>query len=270
MATYIETKDVKIFIDPGVSISPNRYSLPPCKIELERYHSMWEVVRYWASAADIIIVTHYHYDHHNPDEPEVYQDKDVFLKHPREFINESQKERAEYFLTRIESYARSINIADDTTLSFGRTRLAFSRPVFHGVSARLGYVIQVFIEEDKRFIFTSDVQGPVNKEAVNFIIEKQPHSMIIDGPLTYLLGSHYRQEDIDASLENLKRIIAETPIENLVIDHHLLRDLDWQDYLKALDNIKNGVFICSAARFLGKKEDLLEARRKEIYDAQQH
>ena len=29
MATYVETKDVKIFIDPGVALGPSRYGLPP-------------------------------------------------------------------------------------------------------------------------------------------------------------------------------------------------------------------------------------------------
>jgi hypothetical protein len=268
MATYIETQDVKVFIDPGVSVAPDRYSLPPHQIELDRYHNMWKAVRRWVMSSDIIIVTHYHYDHHNPDEPELYEGKDVFLKHPREFINESQRERAAYFLSRIEPYAKAINIADNTHISFGKTNISFSKPVCHGASSRLGYVIQIFIEETERFIHTSDVCGPVNKDAVDFIIERQPHSIIVDGPLTYLLGSHYRKEDVSSSLENLKRIITETPIKNLVIDHHLLRDLSWHNYIDDLKGIKSSVLICSAAEFLGQKEELLEARRKEFYDAQ--
>ncbi len=266
MATYVETKDVKIFIDPGVSVSPDRYSLPPHKIELNRHQETWESIKRWVSISDVIIVTHYHYDHHNPDEPEIYDKKDVFLKHPREFINQSQKERANDFLSRIEGFAKSINIADGKTFNFGGTRLVFSEPVFHGLSQQLGYVIQVLVEESERFIFTSDVQGPLNQDALKFIMEKEPNTMIIDGPATYLLGSHYKKHDIDLSIEYLKKIIDGTPIQNLIIDHHLLRDLNWLDYVKDLDKTKASIMVSSVAGFMGKREELLEAKRKDMYE----
>jgi len=35
MACYVETKDVKIFIDPSVALGPKRFDLPPSKKELE-------------------------------------------------------------------------------------------------------------------------------------------------------------------------------------------------------------------------------------------
>ena len=265
MATFIETKDIRIFIDPGVSVSPDRYSLPPHKLELVRHREMWEAIKRWVSISDMIVISHYHYDHHNPDVPDIYDKKDVFVKHPREFINQSQRERAAIFLSRIERYAKTINIADGTSLDVGNTRIVFSEPVFHGLTPSLGYVIQIYVEESERFIFTSDVQGPLNNDALNFIIEKAPHSMIIDGPATYLLGSHYKKRDIDLSIENLKKIIDKTPLRHLVIDHHLLRDVNWAEYLEGLEKIKDDVCLCSAAGYLGKKEELFEAKRKDIY-----
>lgn len=265
MATFVETKDIRIFIDPGVSVSPDRYSLPPHKIELVRHREMWEAIKRWVSISDMIVISHYHYDHHNPDVPDIYDKKDVFVKHPREFINQSQRERAAIFLSRIERYAKTINIADGTSLDVGNTRIVFSEAVFHGLTPSLGYVIQVYVEESERFIFTSDVQGPLNNDALNFIIEKAPHSMIIDGPATYLLGSHYKKRDIDLSIENLKKIIDKTPLRQLVIDHHLLRDMNWAEYLEGLEKIKDDVCPCSAAGYLGKKEELFEAKRKDMY-----
>lgn len=265
MATYVETNDVKIFIDPGVSVSPDRYSLPPHRIELDRHRDMWEAVKHWAGVSDIIIITHYHYDHHNPDEQGLYENKEIFLKHPREFINPSQKQRAETLLRQIESRAKTIHIADGKTFNFGETRIAFSEPVFHGLSPQLGYVLEVFIEDDKRFIFTSDVQGPLDDKAVGFIVKMEPHIILLDGPATYLLGSHYKKNDINSAFDNIKKIIAQTPVKTLVIDHHLLRDLQWSDYLVGLDKIRAGVQVCSAASYLGKKEETLEARRKELY-----
>lgn len=269
MATYVETQDVKIFIDPGASVSPDRYSLPPHKIELDRYYKIWESVKQWVLASDLVIITHYHNDHHNSDTPEIYHQKDLMLKNPRESINETQKTRAAYFLSRVEDFAKTITIADGATFQIGKTRIAFSRPMTHGASDRLGFILQVLIEEDQRFIFTSDVQGPVTSEAADFIVAGQPHIVICDGPSTYLLGTHCKKSEVDASVGNLKKIIDETPIRHLIIDHHLLRDLDWQNYIQDLTKIKNGVTIQSAAAFSGEKEDLLEAKRKDFYEGKQ-
>jgi predicted metallo-beta-lactamase superfamily hydrolase len=268
MATYVETSDVRIFIDPGVSVSPDRYSLPPHRIELDRHREMWESIMRWVAMSDIVIVTHYHFDHHNPDRPEIYQNKDVFLKHPREFLNQSQKERAATFLSRIEPFAKSITIADGKSFNFGNVRVVFSRPVVHGLTAKLGYVIEVMIEDGKRFLFTSDVQGPSNAEALDFVFEMSPHILIVDGPATYLVGTHYKKSDIDLSIENLRKIIDRTKMCSLVIDHHLLRDLSWYDYVKDLGKMKQGLTVCSAAGFLGRQEDQLEAKRKDMYNGQ--
>jgi predicted metallo-beta-lactamase superfamily hydrolase len=210
MATYVETPDVKIFIDPGVSVSPDRYSLPPHKLEIDRHRKMWEDIKQWVALSDIVIVTHYHYDHHNPDEPEIYSNKDVFLKHPREMINEHQKARAAYFLSRIENIARSITLADNRSFSFGKTRVTFSQPVFHGLTVRQGYVILVKVEDESRFIFSSDIQGPSNSESVDFITSSDPETLFVDGPATYLVGSHYRKCDIDCAVDNLKIINGTT------------------------------------------------------------
>jgi predicted metallo-beta-lactamase superfamily hydrolase len=268
MATYVETADVKIFIDPGVSVSPDRYSLPPHKLELDRHHKMWKEIKQWVNSSDMIIVTHYHYDHHNPDEPEIYDKKDVFLKHPREFINDGQKNRAAYFLSRIEKYAKSIQIADNAAFNFGKTKIVFSPPVFHGSSQRLGYVIQVMIEDcgNERFIFSSDVQGPLNADATEFIIQNDPGKIIVDGPATYLVGTHYKKSDIDNCLENLSRIISRSSVNTVIIDHHLLRDMNWNDYISKLKDVRDNVVLCSAAGFRGGKEELLEAKRQEIYE----
>ncbi|UCG31357.1 MAG: hypothetical protein JSV53_05640 [candidate division WOR-3 bacterium] len=268
MATFVETSDVRVFIDPGVSVAPDRYSLPPHRIELDRHREMWEAITKWVSMSDIVIVTHYHFDHHNPDHPEIFQGKDVFLKHPREFLNQSQKQRAATFLSRIEPYAKTINIADGNSFNLGKTTITFSEPVLHGLTHKLGYVVQTMIEDNERFLFTSDVQGPLNSGALDFIIDKSPNSIVIDGPATYLMGSHYKRSDIDKAIENLMKIVDGCRLTNMIVDHHLLRDLNWVDYLGCFSKTKRGLTVCSAAGFLGKEEDQLEAKRKDMYDGQ--
>jgi predicted metallo-beta-lactamase superfamily hydrolase len=266
MATYVETDDVKIVIDPGVSVSPDRYSLPPHRIELDRRREMLAAVKHWTSVADIVIITHYHYDHHNPDDEALYRGKEVFLKHPRESINQSQKQRAEALLAMIEPCAKGINIADGCEFNFGNTKVAFSEPVLHGLSARLGYVIEVFISGKEKFLFTSDVQGLLDTSAIDFIIEKAPDTIILDGPATYLLGSHYKKSHITQSIANIKQTVLKTPVKDLIVDHHLLRDINWAEYLHELHELREDVKVCSAAGYLGRPEDILEARRKELYE----
>lgn len=265
MATYVETKDVRIFIDPGISICPDRYSLPPHRLELDRRREMLQSIKEWVAASNIVIITHYHYDHHNPDELSLYVDKDIILKHPRENINQSQKQRAATLLGMIEPCARSINIADSQEFTFGNTRITFSPPVLHGTSQKLGYVVEVLIEDDQSLLYTSDVQGPLNQEAMDYIIEKQPKTIILDGPSTYLVGSHYKKSDINRAMEHIKQIINKASVETCIIDHHLLRDLNWHDYVVELNGIKKTTTVCSAAEYLGKKVDILEARRQELY-----
>ncbi|MGQ9465135.1 MAG: hypothetical protein ACUVQ4_05455 [bacterium] len=266
MATYVETRDIKIFIDPGVSVSPDRYSLPPHKVELDRHRKLWDDIKKWVTLSDIVIITHYHYDHHNPNEPEIFKNKDIFIKNPREFINESQQHRASYFLVQVENYNRNVIIADGNCYNFGHTKIEFSKPVFHGLSDRLGYVLMVMIEEDTKFIFSSDIQGPLNQEPVNFILENQPDTLFLDGPATYLLGSYYKKSDIDCASNYLKKIINESRIKNLVIDHHLLRDINWQNFVNNLSDLRNNPVIQSAANFRGKEDELLEAKRKDFYE----
>ena len=46
VATYVETDNVKILIDPGVSLVSTRYSLEPHPIKLRRLDEHWkEIVR---------------------------------------------------------------------------------------------------------------------------------------------------------------------------------------------------------------------------------
>ena len=67
MATFVETDDLRILIDPGVALAPIRYGLEPHLLEWQRHDESWEEVKQYAENADVLIVTHDHYDHHDPD-----------------------------------------------------------------------------------------------------------------------------------------------------------------------------------------------------------
>jgi len=270
MATYVRTRDVKIFIDPGVSVAPRRYGLPPHPIENERKKKDWKKIVRYAKKSDIIIITHYHYDHHDPNnDVEIYEDKLVLIKHPTEFINWSQKRRAYYYLKKIEGLPSEIIYADGKSFEFGNTKIIISPPVPHGTTTRLGWVIQVLIDDGKdRFLFSSDIQGAPLQEQLDFILKMNPTIAIIDGPSTYLLGRKVSEDDIKIAFKNLLKIARKTDIRELIVDHHFLRDLEWGKWLEKWPK-KRKKIIKTAADYIGQSINLLEANRKKLYEEYQ-
>jgi len=268
MATLVRTGDLTVLIDPGVSLAPIRYGLPPHPIEVERMEEHHDAIVRAAREADVLVVTHYHYDHHMPDEPEIFEGKIALIKHPREKINMSQRRRAAYFLGVLEGFPRQIEEADGREFRFGQTRIRFSQPVYHGTNPRLGYVIEVCIEHGgDKFVFTSDVEGPSLEDQVGFILEEKPDLVFLDGPMTYMLGYRYSAKSLQASVENMIKML-EAGVQTLIVDHHFLRDLAYRErigpvYEAARDH---GARVITAAEFAGKPIEMLEAHRKELYE----
>lgn len=269
MATLVKTKDCSILIDPGVALGPSRYGLPPHPLEVQRMGEHWKAIKKFAKKSDILIVTHYHYDHHDPNEPDIYRGKTVFLKHPEEMINKSQKGRAKFFLERLGNLPKTLQYSDGREVLFGSTKIRFSDPVFHGTNPRLGYVTEVSIKEgDFCFVFTSDVEGPSVGEQAKFILNEDPNLVYLDGPMSYMLGYRYSKASLDYSIKNINDILKKTKIEKLIVDHHLLRDMKWKDRIKEVFRTaeKQNVKVLTAAEYLGLENEMLEARRKELYD----
>ncbi len=268
MSTFVETKDVKVLIDPGVVLGPRRYNLPPHQIELERLEEHWTKIVKYAKLSDILIITHYHYDHHNPDDHlEIYKNKTVLIKHPTEKINRSQKQRAAYFLQQIKELPQKLEYSDGREFQFGNTKIIFSQPVFHGTNSKLGYVTEVLVDDGYRFIHTSDVEGPSLDDQTDFIVQNKPNLVILDGPLSYMLGFRYSHESLSSSIKNMIKIIETCPLDSLVIDHHFLRDLKWKERIAKVFDVaeKRNVKIQTAAEFVGIPTDMLEARRRELW-----
>lgn len=259
MATYIQTSNLKLVIDPAVSLAAERFDLPPHKLELERQAEHWQQIKAYTTIADALIVTHYHYDHHNPEEPGIYRDKTVFLKDPQQHINNSQAERARYLLDRLNELPRNITYSDGQEFQFGQTKIRFSEAVPHGNIDRLGYVTEVSITDGQyKLVHTSDIEGGNLDCQRDFILTEDPDIVIFDGPMTYPFGN---------VIPNIIRIIKETRVKDFIIEHHYLRNLKWRSKLNTVYQEAeklNKRLIC-AAEFLGQKENLLEARRKQLY-----
>ncbi|MCS7385751.1 MAG: MBL fold metallo-hydrolase [archaeon GB-1867-005] len=92
-SVLIETPDVKVFIDPGIAVMHPSFPAP-VEVKFELYEKGYERIVELAKKADVIIITHYHYDHFTDFDPQIYRGKLVFAKNPNEYINNSQRKRA--------------------------------------------------------------------------------------------------------------------------------------------------------------------------------
>lgn len=263
MATYLETKDCKILIDPSAALGPKRYGLPPHQKEYDALYNVKNMIRNIAKKCDVFCISHYHYDHYDPEET-FYKNKKVFAKNISKNINKSQEKRGKDFKETVENTCELI-YCDDTEHYIGDTRIVFSPPFFHGPeNIRLGYVLMTTIDDGKRKILhASDVQGPVTKNATDYIIKQNPDLLIMDGPPTIFLGWKFSYNDLENASKNLIKIIEKLECE-IILDHHLLRDLKYKEvfsepYKKAESRVK------TFAEYLEEENNTLEAHRKELW-----
>ncbi len=262
MATYVETKDCKILIDPSAALGPKRYGLPPHKKEQEALFKAKEKISEIAKNCDILTISHYHYDHFDPNEV-FYKNKKVFAKDIKENINKSQKKRGDDFKKEVEGICE-LTFSDNTKHKIGNTELIFSKPFFHGPkNVRLGYVIMITVKDkDKTIIHASDVQGPITEDAKEYIIKQKPDLLIMDGPPTNFLGWRLSKNDLEKANKNFKEIMNELNCE-IILDHHLLRDLKYKERFPAA--YKNNKKVKTFAEYLGKENNTLEAHRKKLW-----
>ncbi len=92
--------DVKIVIDPGIAIMHPSFPASKAKKLYWKEKGKREIKKA-CKAADIIIISHYHYDHYIRDDLGIYANKILLVKNPNEYINDSQRKRAEAFFTNL-------------------------------------------------------------------------------------------------------------------------------------------------------------------------
>jgi len=261
MATLIET-DIRIFIDPSISIAPFRYGLPPTNEELEELSNGIEKIMKIGEKVDLFIITHYHWDHcphPDSDHINVLKEKQILAKDFND-TNRSQYLRGK----RVYSVLKDIEFCDKRSYEIGNTYLEFSEGVWHGEErSKLGKVVMVYIEHNTdSLVFASDIQGVLTKKAKEFIINKNPKFLIMSGPPIYHFKWKKSNEEIN--MKNLKEIVENTRLEKVIIDHHTARSKKYLEYLDRLNKEIKNIFM-SAADFLGIKNRLLEAYRDSFY-----
>ncbi len=268
MCIVIRTNDQQILIDPSVSLAPLRYGLKPHIKEIAAAYLSRQLILRAVKNTSIIIQTHYHGDHYTlgikrpyeftnqkvQDQVYNHPNKLILAKNHKKNINYNQKKRARWLWEKdIEIYS-----ADNRSFSYGKTRITFSPPIPHGViGSRSGWVISVFIEDrDSSILVTSDVNGPSNEATLDFILQCNPHQLIIDGPSTY----HPKQTKNEtlAAFQRLQQI----SIAPFYLDHHFLRDKYWFEILKAQNLDKKALPLSS---LIINTPLCLESKRDELH-----
>ena len=282
MCTLVETSDVVVLLDAGISLCPYRFSLPPHPIEFQTISKLRGSIAEAANKAKVVTISHYHFDHHTPSfedwvvnwtEPnetarQIYQNKLVLMKNPREKINPTQRQRAWLFQKTGGKWARKLEAADGKTFSYGQTILRFSEAVVHGSEdSALGWVIMVVVEcNDERFMFAPDVQGPMSIHTLDLIKKAQPHVVMLGGPPLYLEGFRVSTAQLEQGLRNLTTIVQSIP--TIIIEHHALRDELWRQKTSVIYNqaAKYHHEVVTAAEYVGMENVFLESRRGQLYN----
>ncbi len=274
IATFVELCGVPIGVDLGASIAPRRFSLPPHPLELERLERSLDNARKYVLESEIIVITHYHYDHYIRDEPELYYRKIVLTKNIKRDINRSQAMRGYKFIVKggIGDRAR-MEYADSREFMLEGVRIKFSPPVWHGEEGtKLGKVLMASFECDEgKIVFASDVQGPPTLEAIEWLSREARNAdvVIISGPPSYLAGYKVSIDAVRRGVEGLEEVITRANPSTIIVDHHFLRDLKYVELMTEIENrlARRGLRseIVTAAEYMGKPVEPLEAMRKKLW-----
>jgi predicted metallo-beta-lactamase superfamily hydrolase len=105
-------------------------------------------------------------------------------------------------------------------------------------------------------------------EPLKLVMAKKSDVVLVGGPPTYLEGFKVDSSVLVAAQRNLVALAQHVP--RLVVDHHLLRSLDYRQYLKPAVQAAElvGNVLTTAAELIGKEPLLLEASRKQLHQAE--
>lgn len=283
MCTCVETSDVKVLLDAGASLGPRRLGFPPHPREYEAMTECRERILKAAEEADVVTVSHYHFDHHTPSfmdwfcnwssaeiAGQIYAGKLVLVKDYRAMINFSQRRRGWMFKKTGGNDAGRLEVADGRTFKFGETKVKFSEPVFHGAeNTPLGWVLMTTVQRgDEKVLFAPDVQGPMYDPTLKLILSEKPQLIIIGGPPLYLAGFRVPEDHIQRGIQNLETVIKNVPLT--ILEHHILRDERWRELSQPIFNAasKADHVVVTAAEFAEKENNLLEFRRKPLFETE--
>jgi predicted metallo-beta-lactamase superfamily hydrolase len=262
MATFVEVRGTGILIDPGATLAPSRFNLPPADEEWEALRRVNDRISGYAARASIVFVSHYHEDHFRTD-PGLYLGRTVLLKDPRRMVQGLQARRGAELWRALDGPAR-VASADGWSRREPDAMIEVSSPLAHGLEGTaLGYVVALTVSEPaerERFVFASDVQGPLSPVVAAWIERQRPTLLYLAGAPSYVeheLGTAV----VDRAIDHLRRIIDATGCR-VIMDHHALRDGRARQRFAPLWATGR---VVTAAGWLGLEDAVLETRRAELW-----
>jgi predicted metallo-beta-lactamase superfamily hydrolase len=262
MATYVEVGDTAILIDPGATLAPARYGLPPAEAEWDALRRANDRISAYAARASLVFVSHYHEDHFRSD-PSTYAGRTVIAKEPRRMVGGQQSRRGVALWTALEGVAK-LHSADGWRRREHAVELSVSPPLPHGLEGTpLGYVVALTVvdaAERERFVFASDVQGPLSAVAVGWLIQQRPTLLYLSGPPSYI-ERDLPAGAIDRGIDHLLRIMDATGCR-VILDHHALRD---PGFATRFERLWSTGRVVTAAAHLGVEATPFEARRRMLW-----
>jgi uncharacterized protein len=264
MATYVEAGETGLLLDPGATLAPARYGLPPSAEEWDALRRANDRISAYAARARYVFVSHYHDDHFRSD-PVSYAGRVVLAKDPRRMVSGAQARRAQALWAALEGRA-TIQPADSLTLTTADLDLKASPPLPHGTEGTtLGYLVALTVtdyREHQRFVFASDVQGPLSSVAAAWLIQQRPTTLYLSGPPSYV-EREVGTAVIDRAIDNLRRIVDVTGCR-VIMDHYALRD---PRFATRFERLWQTGRVVTAAAHLGVDAQPLEARRDRLWAA---
>lgn len=265
MATYVECGETRLLIDPGAALGASRSGLPPAEAEWEALRRANDRISAYADRAGWIFVSHYHDEHYRHD-PAFYANRGVLAKDPQRMVSGVQAERARQFWLETEKGAR-LDSADGRCVETPDCILTCSPPLPHGAElSGQGYLVALTVTDrrsGRRFVYASDVQGPLSPVAAAYLGRERPSVLYLSGPPAYLehrLGHAL----VEQGVEHLLRIIDRTGCR-VIMDHHAVRTPDFRDRFRRLWDTGQ---VVTAAGYLGLADTPLETQRRALWGAQ--
>ena len=178
-------------------------------------------------------------------------------------VGGQQSRRGVALWTSLEGVAK-LEAADGWRRREPQVELVVSPPLPHGVEGTpLGYVVALTVvdpAERERFVFASDVQGPLSAVAVGWLIQQRPTLLYLSGPPSYI-ERELPAGAVDRGIEHLLRVINATGCR-VIMDHHALRD---PTFSARFDRLWSTGRVVTAAAHLGIETMALEARRRSLW-----